>query len=334
MIIWYRNQLMYLALSFSILYLCAVGAAYGEEPKPSGEKAQSGQAEPVALPADSELLKVHDWPSLFLELPIWFEWKKKCAEVTQKYAPHAEVLAKKGKMQVGQDQPMEYVPEYCEYVGSKYSERLFSANETEECYSLKHIYSEICEYMCDLQREQGYNSSAMFVTGVSHDFDAFERVGRCRGRSAEARFVVGVVYFKMGDLKEASKYFRDYLRQEPNGPFSPDAMMGLGQILFLQGDYGLASKQYVAAIDLSGRKDPFFLLGRYFSAWSYYLNGEQEKAQEAINDAYQSFIGFPPLFEKNDPDAGRIFAAIRHTYDKLEASEWDVKEREKRSKKR
>jgi len=102
---------------------------------------------------------------------------------------------------------------------------------------------------------------------LTDDVAMYKRELRALPDDINARYQLGVTYYKLGDYSAAAKELEDVVRENPNLPY---AYNNLGLAYVGMGELGKAITAYLKALEL----DRDFLTARLNAGLAYYLAGE------------------------------------------------------------
>jgi tetratricopeptide (TPR) repeat protein len=143
-------------------------------------------------------------------------------------------------------------------------------------------------YALDLDKVKANFLSANYAEAIKEG----ERVLAASSASSEnldeLYYFLGLSYLKSGNYLRASDIFEIILKEFKNSLFKNQALLGLGDALFLKSDYALAAGKYRELLNFKNSKD--LLPGLYYRLSRVsFKQGQTEQATEYLNKLKKDF---------------------------------------------
>jgi TolA-binding protein len=170
---------------------------------------------------------------------------------------------------------------WCFYRANRFKEAAGQFSKFSSAYPADPRAAESSYWMAESEYEGGDYQSAL-----THYQNLLGRPGTARRE--EASYGIGWSHFKMNNFPEAIEAFERLIVAYPNGKFSFDARLRLGDCYFQQKDYGKAAGDYRAVIRLFPKKDGIDY-AYYQLAQTYFRSEDRDQAAQQFSALIKTF---------------------------------------------
>ena len=153
------------------------------------------------------------------------------------------------------------------------------------------IFDFFCAYALNTDKVQGYFLEGNFKAAILEG----EKILANQGQSPDLDklyYILGLSYFKDGNILRASDIFEIILKEFKNSNFREEAMLGLGDTYLFRGDYAKAKEYYEELLTRNPATKLRAAVYYRFSKISAKL-GDTREAKEYLDKLRQDFSSSP-----------------------------------------